>query len=112
MLKNHKFLRRTLYIIAIVLGLFVILGVYLVIVSKTNPPKPNDLSSLQLNRVDHGNDFYTLGNDWFRKSNSGLFELYVEGAPFERGVINGKLTRELVQRQEDHFNEQINKMIL
>lgn len=111
MLRKHKFLRRTLYIIGIVLGLFVVLGIYLVIVSKNNPPKPNDLSSLQLRRADHGHDFYTLGNNWFRKSSSGLFELYVEGAPFERGVINGKLTRELVQRQEDHFNEQINRMI-
>ena len=27
------------------------------------------------------------------------------------GVVNGKLTQELVQRQEDHFNEQINKMV-
>ena len=40
-----------------------------------------------------------------------MYELYVEGKPYERGVINGKLTEELVQRQEDHFNDQINKMI-
>ena len=55
--------------------------------------------------------FYTIKNNWFRKSNSGLYEMYVEGTPFELGVVNGKLTKELVQRQEDHFSEQINKMI-
>ena len=37
--------------------------------------------------------------------------MYVEGQPFERGVVNGKLTRELVQLQEDYFNDQINKMV-
>jgi isopenicillin-N N-acyltransferase-like protein len=37
--------------------------------------------------------------------------LYVEGPPFERGVINGKLTKELVVKQEDYFTEQIAKLI-
>jgi isopenicillin-N N-acyltransferase-like protein len=46
-----------------------------------------------------------------RRSDSGLWELYVEGEPFERGVVNGKLTRELVIKQEDAFSEQINLMV-
>jgi hypothetical protein len=37
--------------------------------------------------------------------------MYVEGEPFERGVINGKLSKELIQRQEDVFVGQIRKMI-
>ncbi len=37
--------------------------------------------------------------------------LYVEGRPFDRGVVNGKLTKELIQLQEDYFNDQINKMV-
>jgi hypothetical protein len=37
--------------------------------------------------------------------------MYVEGDPFERGVVNGKLSKELLTKQEDYFNEQINKMI-
>ena len=37
--------------------------------------------------------------------------MYVEGAPYEIGVINGKLSKELVVRQEVLFNDQINKMI-
>jgi isopenicillin-N N-acyltransferase-like protein len=35
----------------------------------------------------------------------------VEGQPFERGVVNGKLTRELIQLQEDYFNDQINRLV-
>jgi isopenicillin-N N-acyltransferase like protein len=100
-----------LYIIAFMLVLLLAGFGYVVYVSKTDPPAIADKKSLDWKRDDHGNDFYTLGNNWFRKSNSGLYELYVEGDPFERGVINGKLSKELVVLQEDYFNAQINKMI-
>jgi len=55
--------------------------------------------------------FYRYGNNWFRKSESGLYELYVEGSPYERGVINGKLSRQLVINQERHFTDKISEMI-
>ncbi len=93
------------------IGLLLIGCIYLVIVATVYPPKPIDISSLQLKRTAPSPGLYTINNNWFRKSNSGLYELYVEGKPFERGVINGKLTQELVQRQEDHFNDQINKLV-
>ncbi|MBI3884008.1 MAG: peptidase C45, partial [Sphingobacteriales bacterium] len=93
------------------IGLLIIGFIYLAAVAIEYPPKVKDESSLQLQRTETSPGFYTLNNNWFRKSNSGLYELYVEGTPFQRGVINGKLTKELVVRQEDHFNEQINKMI-
>lgn len=111
MLKSRKFWRRVLRVLAVIFILLFIGAVYLVQVSKVPPPKVAEMSSLQLKRTDHGNGFYTLKNNWFRHSKSGLYELYVEGEPFERGVINGKLTKELVVRQEDHFAEQINKMV-
>lgn len=91
--------------------MLLVLFIYLYAVAIDHPPAIKDRSSEALQRVDHGNGFYTLGNNWFRKSNSGLYELYVEGDAFERGVINGKLTHELVRRQEDHFNEQITKLV-
>lgn len=111
MLKRKKFWRRVLYVLGAFVLLLVIGAVYIVQVSKLDPPKVADMSSLKLQRIDHGNGFYTINDNWFRHSKSGLYELYVEGDPFERGVVNGKLTRELVIRQEDHFAEQIEKMI-
>jgi len=111
MLKRKKFWRRVLRIFIVIFILLGIGAVYIVQVSKVDPPKPADMSSLQLQRTDHGDGFYTIKNNWFRHSKSGLYELYVEGEPFERGVMNGKLTEELVVRQEDHFAEQINKMV-
>ncbi len=106
-----KLLRVFGYIFAFLLLLLVSLIIYLVIVSKVDPPEIADKSSLQWQRKDLGNGMYTLNNSWLRKSKSGLYELYVEGQPFEMGVVNGKLTHELVVRQEDAFTEQIAKMI-
>lgn len=100
-----------LYILLFFVVLLLVLFAYVSYIGDIKPPEIADKSSLNWKRDDHGNGFYTLGNNWFRKSNSGLYELYIEGKPFERGVINGKLTKELVVSQEDYFNAQINKMI-
>jgi len=50
-------------------------------------------------------------DNWFRKSASGLYELYAEGSASARGEAIGRLTGELIIEQEDHFNEQIRKMV-
>ena len=97
--------------VGVIILLLIITAVYMVQLAKMPNPEVRDTSILKQQRTEISKDFYTLGNSWFRKSKSGLYELYTEGSPFERGVINGKLTRELVVRQEDHFNEQINKMV-
>ena len=111
MLKRKKILKWVLYVLGFILLLLIIGIIYVKRVSKIDAPVIKDMSSLKLQRIDEGDGFYTLKNNWFRKSKSGLFELYVEGDPFERGVINGKLTKELVVRQEEHFGEQIFKMV-
>jgi len=111
MRRKNKFWKRTGYTLLVLIGLLLIGFIYLIIAGTTHPPKPADTSSLQLQRTEPSPGLYAINNSWFRKSSSGLFELYVEGKPFERGVINGKLTAELVQRQEDHFNDQITKMV-
>lgn len=95
------------FFVLLILGLFV----YLWIVARMQPPEIADKSALQWQRKQLDSTAFTLGNSWFRKSRSGLYEMYVEGKPFERGVVYGKLAEELVQRQEDHFTEQIGKMI-
>lgn len=100
-----------LYGSAVLLALLLCLFTYVVCVSKTSPPAIADAGSLQWQREDRGSGFYQLHNNWLRKSKSGLYELYVEGSPFERGVVNGKLAKELLVKQEDYFSAQIRKMI-
>ena len=111
MLRERKIWKRLFYVFLSFLGLLILFFIYLAIVAIDHPPKPIDTSSLQLERSEPSPGLYAIKENWFRKSKSGLYELYVEGDAFERGAINGKLTQELVQRQEDHFNDQITKMV-
>jgi predicted choloylglycine hydrolase len=103
--------RVILYVLGSILLLFLLLMGYLIWVSRVDPPRPGDTSSEAWQRSSPSDGFYTLQNSWLRKSKSGLYEMYVEGKPFERGVVNGKLSMELIQQQEEYFNDQITKMI-
>jgi isopenicillin-N N-acyltransferase like protein len=95
-----------------IIGLLILISIiYILIVSKSNPPEIKDKTALSWQRSESSPGFYTIQNNWFRKSKSGLYELYVEGQPFDRGVVNGKLSRELIQLQEDYFNDQIVRMV-
>src|SRR3982751_3591068 len=109
---KNKWLRGFLYVTGFFILLIGILFLYLAIVSRVNPPLVKTTAAqVQLQRTEPDSGLYSINNNWFRKSKSGLYEMYVEGDPFERGVINGKLSKELVVAQEDFFNEQICKLV-
>ena len=103
--------RIILYALGAVVFLLLLAFVYLVSISRVNPPEIANKNSLSWQRAEISPGFFVLGNSWLRKSKSGLYELYLEGEPFDRGVVDGKLTLELVRRQEEYFNDQINKLI-
>ena len=111
MLRLKKILKPIGYIFLFLVSLLVIGFIYLYIVAIEHPPKIKDDKAVQYQRMQPDSGLYTINNNWFRKSNSGLYELYVEGTAFDRGVINGKLTQELIRKQEDCFYAQIVKMI-
>ncbi|MDB5228960.1 MAG: peptidase [Bacteroidota bacterium] len=107
-------MRRIKKILKYALGAFLLIIFALVIYVSTlhiSPPTPENTTCLNLQPKQIDTNCYTIGNNWIRKSNSGLWEMYVEGKPFERGVINGKLAQQLVQKQEEAFTDQISKMI-
>ena len=83
MLRRKKFWKRILYVLGFLVLLLVILCIYVVNVAKVPDPKVADMSSLQLQRTEVSKGFYTLNDSWFRKSKSGLYEMYVEGDGFE-----------------------------
>ena len=111
MRRIKKILKVLGWIFGIIILLLICFIIYVKMVSTIDAPSIKDMSSLKGPRELRDNGILTIKNNWFKHSKSGLYELYVEGDPFERGVINGKLTRELVVRQEEHFGEQIFKMI-
>jgi isopenicillin-N N-acyltransferase like protein len=89
----------------------IILFFYIRSVAVIDPPVPSSLAALQLKVSQPDTGLFTIGNNWFRQSESGLYELYVEGDPFQRGVVNGKLTRDLVHYQEEVFTKQIHELV-
>jgi isopenicillin-N N-acyltransferase-like protein len=106
-----KILKFFAWFLGILLLILVIFCIYVWKVSDIKPPVVADQSAVRLQRAALDSTAYTLGNNWIRKSKYGLYEMYTSGAPFERGTINGKLSRELIVSQEEAFTHQIKKMI-
>ena len=111
MRKLNKWIRDPVYFIIFLVTCIAVFFIYLSIFAIAKPPHPDNLSSLELKTVKLDSNCYTIGNNWIRKSKSGLWEMYVEGEAFERGVINGKLSEKLIHEQEEAFSEQINKLV-
>ena len=99
------------WIVGIAILLCVLLLIYVRFVSKVATPVASQDLTIGDTVAQPDAGLFTLGNNWFRKSESGLYELYIEGEPYERGVANGKLTQELVHYQEEVFTDQIHRLV-
>ena len=53
----------------------------------------------------------SLNSNWYRQNEKGLWEAYVQGDPYERGLIFGMLAKEQVVFQEESFVAQIRRLI-
>jgi len=72
-------------------------------VSKYNPSIPE--------RVKLSDSTYVSGNNFLTKNKQGLWELYVEGDPFEIGMQTGSLTQELFKKQERVFLSKVDELV-
>lgn len=95
----------------IVLLLLTVLSTYFILAIIIKEPEITDRTAEQVIRQNPAPDFYTVGNNWLKKSETGLWEMYIEGNGFERGVAIGKLTKELAEKQEIAFVKQIKELI-
>jgi hypothetical protein len=100
-----------LYIFSGILLLILLLIVlFAFAVLKRHPKVPlKDLQNSNPTKVSE--NFYTIKNNWIRKNAHGLWEMYVEGDAYERGVINGILASELIYNQEKFFVAEIRKKV-
>lgn len=105
-------IRRRLFkvLVGITLFLLVISIVFRLFV-ELDPPEVEDENIADINREQIRTDCFKVDKDWLRKSESGLWEMYISGKPFERGVKNGKLSKELVHEQEVAFVKLIKEMV-
>jgi isopenicillin-N N-acyltransferase-like protein len=102
-----KFFLRLVVFILILLGFTTLIFIY---ITKINAPE--NCKSLNIQRKKISDNFYTVENSWIKKNKYGLFEMYIEAkSPYELGYINGLLSQELVQSQEDFFVASIKEVI-
>jgi hypothetical protein len=94
------------------MGILVIgLAIYLSVVAIDHPPEITGNHITTGERRLQDTNFYTLGKNWIRKNRYGVWEMFVSGDAYERGVINGKLSKELIYQQEKAFTDQIMQMV-
>lgn len=109
--KRKKYLHRfARFIIILVLLMFVLYAIYRSIVI-VHPPLIENEQVVLVERETISDSSFRIGTDWIRKNSSGLWEMYLSGNAFERGVKNGKLSAELVQYQEQAFVDLIKEKV-
>lgn len=90
--------------------LVIVCSVFLWMVSLKAPEIINQEAYLKVKR-DSIADGWKSGKNWIHKNEYGLYEMYLEGTPYERGYVHGLLAEELVVRQEDYFVDRLNALI-
>lgn len=108
MRKLRKITLRTLLGFTFLLA---VLGIYFAFAIRIAIPEIKNDTTLNWKRETISNEFYKVNQNWLKHSESGLWELYVEGNAYERGVANGMLTKELHAFQEDAFINQIRILV-
>jgi len=102
--------------IKIALKTIVVLIVILIIlfiwdIKMPTPQIDERFSIEQYERIEVAPNHYKVDNCWLKKNEYGIWEMYLEGEPYERGLIYGVLTKELMEKQEVHFVNQINEIV-
>ena len=111
MSKKIRLVKFLKWFAALFVVMLVLLAVVFDIATRIDEPEIKDKTVFSLQRVKKADNFYLVDNDMLRKNRFGLWEMYLEGSPFDMGVANGKLTKELIEIQENAFVEQINQLI-
>ena len=105
-----RFLKISIYTF---LGLSISLGTLIgICIALSEIKEPNlELPSIKEAKVVEASGYRSVGNNWIRQSESGLWEVYVEGSDIERGLALGKLEKDLMVFQERVFVNQINELV-
>ena len=79
--------------------------------SLKDKPDVSNYNGIIPERIKTSDSTYYIGDNFLNKNEHGLWELYVEGDPLERGLAIGSLTQELLQRQERVFLNKVNDLV-
>ncbi len=92
-------------------GIVLVSGFWFHIATTISPPDPGSYADTSLVVMNPEPGFFYVKNNWLQKNDAGLWEMYLEGKPYERGAINGKLTKTLIALQEKAFIDRIREMV-
>lgn len=109
-----KLLKKTLKWLSISILVFLIIiiaGSYILYATADMKQPDLDLNSLREKPVYLSDSLRTYGNNSLLLNKQGLWELYVHGEPFERGVAIGKMSEDLLYHQEKVFVDEIRNII-
>lgn len=107
--KIKKTVKTASIIIAAVFFVFILYFIW--DIRMPTPPINEEYSIEQYNRIEVAPNHFTVDNCWLKKNDKGIWEMYLEGEPYERGLIYGVLAKELMEKQEIHFVNQINEIV-
>lgn len=74
-------------------------------------PDLTGIEKIDTLRLQEEKEYYRLANNSLRKNPQGLWELYVEGNPLERGLAIGSLSRDLLKKQEKAFMSKLDDFV-
>ncbi|PCJ00896.1 MAG: peptidase C45 [Flavobacteriales bacterium] len=104
-----KILKFLLKLTAILLVVFVIYFIWEI--KMPTPTIDKNLSIENYERIEVAPNHYTVNDCWLKKNKYGIWEMYLEGEPYERGLIYGVLAKELMEKQEIYFVNQIDEIV-
>ena len=109
---QNKFLRRFLKTLSVILILSgVLFGLFIWTIRIPSPEIKSSKTIESYKRIQLAPDHFVVEDSWLKKNKQGIWEMYLAGNPYERGLKYGILARELMEKQEVHFVDQINEMI-
>lgn len=105
-------LKSILLFLNSILGVLLVLFLILIAQLRITPPLVDEsIQPENYQREQIGENHYVVGANWLKKNKQGIWEMYIEGSPYERGVIYGVLAKEIIETQEDAFVNQINELV-
>ena len=100
-----------LYILGTIVSLALIVIVYFYFAVKIDSP---DIASFKIldNPVTKLNDsIWTYGENILKNNHNGNWEMHIQGNPYQLGIAQGKLAKQLIYLQESAFTKEIKKMV-
>ena len=110
-MKLLKIILKWLSISVLLLFVILVAGSYILYATADMKQPDLDEKSLTEKPLYLSDSLRTYGNNSLLLNKQGLWELYVHGKPFERGVAIGKMSEDLLYYQEKVFVDEIKNII-